>query len=113
MFPVLRRTGIALMPYSPLDEGRIVEAGRTHDEAKTALIVEVDRVARQIRATRAQVLMAWVLSHPEATCVLTAAETPEQVEENYRAMEISLPAAAVAALNTASDAYAKSLGKPV
>jgi aryl-alcohol dehydrogenase-like predicted oxidoreductase len=106
MFPVLRRSGLALVPYSPMDEGRLVRANAEQDAATTALIAEVDRVGREFGATRPQVLLAWVLSHPEATCVLAGAERAEQVDENYRALDIVLTAHALSRLNRASDLVA-------
>lgn len=105
MFPLLRRTGIALLPYSPLDEGRLLRPIPPDQAAKSILVAEVDRVGRDLHATRAQVLLAWVLSHTEATCVLCGAERPEHVEENFGALNVVLPAEAVARLNAASDAW--------
>lgn len=105
MFPVLKRTKIALMPFSPLDEGRLLRPLPPGQEGKSKLLAAVDQVGREIGATRAQVLIAWVFSHPEATCVLLGAETPQQVEENYGALKTKLPAELLVQLNAASDAW--------
>jgi aryl-alcohol dehydrogenase-like predicted oxidoreductase len=113
MFSVLRRTGIALLPFSPLDEGRLLRPLPAGDEAKSALLAEVDRAGREAGASRAQVLLAWVLSHPEATCVLLGAETPQQVEENYGALGVTLSTPAVARLNAASDKWLAATSKTV
>jgi 1-deoxyxylulose-5-phosphate synthase len=105
MFPLLRRTKIALMPFSPLDEGKLLRPLPAGEESKAALVAELDRVAREFGASRAQILIAWVLAHPEATCALLGAETPQHVDENYGALAVTLPADAVAKLNAASDAW--------
>jgi aryl-alcohol dehydrogenase-like predicted oxidoreductase len=103
MFPLLRQSGLALLPYSPMDEGRLVRPNEERNAATTALIAEVDRVGHALGATRPQVLLAWVLSHSEATCVLAGAERPEQVDENYRALDIELSPEVISRLNQASD----------
>jgi aryl-alcohol dehydrogenase-like predicted oxidoreductase len=103
MFPLLGQAGLALLPYSPMDEGRLVRSNVEHDAATAALLAEVDRVSRAFGATRPQVLLAWVLSHPEATCVLAGAERPEQVDENYHALDIELTSEVISRLNVASD----------
>jgi aryl-alcohol dehydrogenase-like predicted oxidoreductase len=105
MFPLLRRTGIGLLPFSPLDEGRLLRPLPADQVAKATLVAEVDRVGQAVKATRAQVLLAWVLSHVEATCVLCGAERPEHVEENFGALSLTLPAEAIARLNAASDTW--------
>jgi 1-deoxyxylulose-5-phosphate synthase len=105
MFPLLRSANLALIPYSPLDEGRLFHPLPVGQESKSALLAEVDRVRREASATRVQVLIAWILSHIEATCVLMGAETPAQVEENYHAVNIALPTETIAKLNAASDRW--------
>ena len=103
MFPLLRQSGLALLPYSPMDEGRLVRPSVEQNAATTALLAEVDRLGRTLGATRPQVLLAWVLSHPEATCVLAGAERPEQVDENYHALDIELTSEVISRMNIASD----------
>jgi aryl-alcohol dehydrogenase-like predicted oxidoreductase len=105
MFPVLRRTGLGLLPFSPLDEGRLLAPEAAKDERKARLLEVVDGVGREVGAGRAQVLIAWVLSHPEATCVLAGAEEPAHVEENVKATALALPDLAVARLNQASSGF--------
>ena len=106
MFSLLRETKLGLLPYSPLDEGRLLEpVSAVLDPSRKALFSSVDEVARDSGATRAQVLIAWVLSHPEATCALAGAEEPEQVKENFRALDLVLTAESVKRLNAASHKY--------
>jgi len=114
MFPLLRETRLGLMPYSPLDEGRLLESVSAEtDPPRKALLSTVDETARECRATRAQVLIAWVLSHPEATCALAGAEEPEHVKENVEAIGLVLSSEVVARLNRASDAYLQRAPKHV
>ncbi|MFN0168174.1 MAG: aldo/keto reductase [Bryobacteraceae bacterium] len=108
MFPVVRRAHLGLMLFSPLDEGRLLRPEAAgNDERKAAVLAALDGVARRMGATRAQVLIAWVLAHPEATCALAGAETPQHVDENIRGLSLKLPADAVAALNAASEPFLK------
>lgn len=105
MFPLLRCANLALIPYSPVDEGRLLRPPAAGQQSKSALLAEVDRSGREIGASRVQVLISWVLSHPEATCVLMGSETPAQVEENYNALSLELPREVIAKLNAASDSW--------
>ena len=102
MFPLLRPSGLALLPYSPMDEGRLVWPNAGQDPATLSLLAEVDHFGRGLGATRPQVLLAGVLSHPEVTCVLTGAEGSEQVDENYRALDFARPDEAISQLNAVS-----------
>jgi aryl-alcohol dehydrogenase-like predicted oxidoreductase len=103
MFPVLRATGLGAMLFSPLDEGRLLRADPVgNDPRRSAVVTALDATARLLGATRAQILIAWVLAHPEATCALAGAETPRHVDENIGGIGLKLPAAAVAALDAAS-----------
>lgn len=104
LFPVIRRGRLGLMAFSPIAEGRLAP-GRDVDKSKPwALVVDaLDKVARQLRATRPQVCVAWVLSHQEVTSVLAGAERPEHVDDNLAGTRLTLPAEALETLNTASD----------
>ena len=106
MFSLLRETKLGLLPYSPLEEGRLLQPiSAVSDPSRKALLATVDEVARESGATRPQVLIAWVLSHPEATCALAGAEEPAHVEENFRALDLVLSPASINRLNVASDNY--------
>ena len=106
MFPLLRRAGLGLMAFSPLDTGRLAPGRAAHPGNPLAeLLGTLDQVARDLGVGRASVCIAWVWVHPEVTSVLAGAECPEHVEENFSATELTLPSDAMAALNIASDAY--------
>ena len=111
MFRLLSRTKMGLMAFSPQHGGRI-SPGRSHEEelkvvGKTMMPVvrALDRVARDLGATRSQVCIAWALSHPEVTSVLGGAESPEHVVDNLGGTRLQLPPESLATLNAASDRY--------
>lgn len=106
MFPLIRKGKLGLMAFSPLGEGRLapgrdVEKGSPLESVVNAL----DRVAKDLGASRPQVCVAWVLTRPAVTSVLAGAEKPEHVEENFKGSQLKLPAEAIKMLDAASDAY--------
>ena len=106
MFPVLRHSGLGLLAFSPLDTGHLVPGRNIDSDTPLATLIDVlDRVAQDLRVSRATVCVAWVLIHPEVTSVLTGAEHPEHVEDNFTGTEIVLPDEAIDTLNAASAAY--------
>jgi aryl-alcohol dehydrogenase-like predicted oxidoreductase len=104
LFPLIRRGRLGLMAFSPIAEGRLAP-GRDVDRSRPwAPVVDVlDKVARELNATRPQVCVAWVLSHEEVTSVLAGAERPEHVDDNLAGTRLMLPADALAALNAAGN----------
>ena len=106
MFPVLRKSGLGLLAFSPLDTGHLAP-GRDIDlnTPLVRLIDVLDEVAQDLRVSRGTVCVAWVLTHPEVTSVLAGAESPEHVEDNFAGTAIVLPDEAVKTLNAASAAY--------
>ncbi len=112
MFPMVRRTGIGIMAYSPLGVGLLSGkydpdtmpekptlwgSRRSHAfgrimMGRAADVVRVNaEVSTRIGATPAQVAQAWVLSHPEITISISGADTPEQMRDNLGALDINLP----------------------
>ncbi len=108
MFPVLRKSGLGLLAFSPLDTGHLVP-GRAidPDTPLAALIDTLDEVAQDLRVSRGTVCVAWVLTHPEVTSVLAGTERPEHVEANFAGTEIVLPDEVIETLNAASLTYRK------
>lgn len=106
MFPVLRKSGLGLLAFSPLDTGHLVPGRSVDPDTPLARLIEVlDEVAQDLRVTRGTVCVAWVLTHPEVTSVLAGAERPEHVEENFAGTQIVLPDEAIEILNAASVTY--------
>ena len=108
LFPMLRRGNLGIMAFSPLAEGRLmrpIEEGNPLAKVRDAL----DAVAGEIGATRAQVCVAWSLSHPEITAVLAGAEKVEHVTDNFGGTKIALPVTAQQRLDLASAEYAQAV----
>ena len=106
MFPVLRKSGLGLLAFSPLDTGHLVPGRNAAPDTPLATLIDVlDQVAQDLRVSRATICVAWVLTHPEVTSVLAGAETPEHVEDNFAGAQIELPDEAIEILNAASAIY--------
>ena len=106
MFPVLRKSGLGLLAFSPLDTGHLVPGRNIDPDTPLATLIGVlDEVAQDLRVSRATVCVAWVLTQPEVTSVLAGAERPEHVEDNFAGTEMALPDEAIDTLNAASAAY--------
>ena len=123
MFPMARSTGLGVMAYSPLGVGllsgrytpdalpeesslwgsrrksvfRNVLRGRAAD-----VLAAVQGVAERLGASVAQVAQAWILAQPEITCIISGADTPEQLADNLGALELTIPAEEIALLNRVS-----------
>ncbi len=103
LFPLIRRGRLGLMAFSPIAEGRLAP-GREVDRGKpwAPVVDALDKVARELSASRPQVCVAWVLARKEVTSVLAGAEHPDHVDDNFAGTRLALPADALAALNAAS-----------
>jgi diketogulonate reductase-like aldo/keto reductase len=78
LLPACRRDGVAVMAYSPFDEGRLL-----HDERLAA-------IAARIGATAAEVALAWLLAQPGVAAIPKASDVAH-VEANARARSRALP----------------------
>lgn len=108
MFPVLRESGIGLIAFSPVDAGWLApqyeaEPGSPLEEVHFIL----DEVASQLQVTRAEICVAWVLAHPEVTCVLGGAESPQHVDEMTSGATVKLPSEAKQKLDEVGAGYAR------
>ena len=79
---------IAVMAYSPLDEGRLVR----HPA--------LDSVAKRLHASAGQVAVAWLLRNPDVVTIPKAA-TPEHVRANRAAADLALDDGALDTLERA------------
>ena len=102
MLPLLRRTGLGCLAFSPMDTGLL--AARPNDPALAALVAAIDQVAADLGTSRAAVCVAWVL-HQGITCVLAGAESAAHVDANLQGTRHQLPADALAALDQARQTY--------
>ncbi|MFE5144289.1 aldo/keto reductase [Streptomyces fagopyri] len=87
LLPWCREAGVSVMAYSPIEQGRLLQA-----EALGA-------VARALGATPAQVALAWVLAQEVA--VIPRSGSPDHVRENRGAVDLHLPTEALDALDKA------------
>ena len=77
LLPLCQRHGIAVMAYSPLDEGRLVTDRR------------LGALAARAGVTPAQFALAWLLAQKVA--VIAKAADPAHVQDNRSALDLSLP----------------------
>lgn len=66
----------------------------------------LDRVAREHKATPAQVALAWLMARPSVTAPIASATTIDQLDELIASTRLQLDASAMNVLNEASD-YAR------
>jgi diketogulonate reductase-like aldo/keto reductase len=77
LLPRCRDAGIAVMAYSPIEQGRILGIPVLRD------------IATRHNATPAQVALAWVLRQ-DNLCAIPRSASPRHVEENATALEVVL-----------------------
>ena len=77
LLPLCQRSGIPVMAYSPIQQGRLAD-----DPV-------LQGIARRRRATAPQVALAWVVSHA-GVCAIPEAGTPEHVRQNAAALRVEL-----------------------
>ncbi|MEW2411531.1 aldo/keto reductase [Streptomyces griseoviridis] len=101
LIPALRRHGLGLIPYFPLQNGLLTgkyTARRAPDDAKITnlkryllrsapwdALAEFERFARERGITPAAAALGWLLAQPTVTSVIAGVTVPEQVEENVLA----------------------------
>lgn len=106
LFPLINKGNLGLMAFSPLGEGRLVPGRKVEEGSPLIETIKIlDEVAIELGVSRPQICVAWVASHPEVTSVLSGAEKPEHVEENFKGTELQLPAEVLRKLNTAANDY--------
>jgi aryl-alcohol dehydrogenase-like predicted oxidoreductase len=120
--PVCREFGLGILPWSPLAGGFLTGKYRKDQEPPAGTRLEkwkdryrgfdternwrildaVIKVAEALRATPAQVSLAWLLRKPTVTSVIFGARSVAQLEDNLAAAELQLTDAHLAALDEAS-----------
>ena len=108
VLPVCRRYGLGLTTYSPLAIGLLSGRFRrgepvpdtafwTEEQLQARLSERGERVVRTLvelardgRATPAQLAIAWLLDHPEVTAPIVGADRPEYVDDVFGALSIEL-----------------------
>ena len=123
MFPMVEEIGVGVMVYSPLAVGLLsgdyrrdtmpeensLWGGRRQHAFQDVLrdraadvVEEVVAVAERLGATPGQVSQAWVLSHPEVTCIISGADVGAHIEDTVGAVGLELPAEEIRRLDVVS-----------
>jgi aryl-alcohol dehydrogenase-like predicted oxidoreductase len=120
--PLCVAHGVGMLAYSPLAggflAGKYVRGRPPPNNARLAswkdtwrtvdndrgwrVLTTLEGAARELGATPAQVALAWVMGRPGVASVIFGARSPEQLSDNLRAAELSLPSEVVTALDEAS-----------
>jgi aryl-alcohol dehydrogenase-like predicted oxidoreductase len=116
LMPMARELGLGVTPWSPLKggvlsgkytrqnagsvkpNGRAWVASYLHDKTY-AVIDELQRIARQLDTTGARVALAWVRGRPGVASTILGARTLAQLDDNLKALDITLSAEQSAALD--------------
>jgi pyridoxine 4-dehydrogenase len=83
--------GIAFLPWAPVAAGRLAEPGGP-----------VAEIAERTGATSSQVALAWLLQRSSVMLPIPGTSSPEHVEENTRAAELTLDLDMVEKLDAAA-----------
>ncbi len=116
VLPEAARLGMGLVVWSPLAGGLLT--GKYNDgvpegsrgaetkwldeqlnEATRTKLRVLSSMAEELSLEPSQLALAWVLSRPEITCVITGATRPEHVTANVAAADVELTAEVVAKLD--------------
>ncbi len=122
VIPTCRELGIGFVPYSPLGRGFLsgqiksrADLGENdfrvnlprfaagNLEANLALVEAIQKLAEKRGVTAAQLALAWVLQQGEDIVPIPGARKIRHLEENVRAVELTLDAAEVASLAAAME----------
>lgn len=112
IIPASERNGISQVAWSPLaqgvltgkyQDGKIPKGSRganeelnswvkkIMDDIVTRKVEMLDKTARELDITLAQLALAWILRQPNVASTLVGASHPEQIEENAKASDVILP----------------------
>ncbi|TWF54310.1 aldo/keto reductase [Neorhizobium alkalisoli] len=94
LLPWCQEKGIAVMAYSPIEQGRILRNA------------ELIRIAKAYQATPAQVALAFLMER-DGVIAIPKSSSPERVEENAGAAELEISDEDLAALDAAFPPPAK------
>lgn len=107
-----RKYGIGITSFSPLSQGLLTgkykkgqpypEGSRATHQAdrqindlltdkNLAIVDELTKVADDLGTNLAILAMAWILQHPEISCVIAGASKPSQLENNLKASGLVIP----------------------
>lgn len=55
---------------------------------KLSKVKELEKITKRLNCTTTQLALAWCLSNPRVSSVITGASKPEQIEENVKALQL-------------------------
>lgn len=116
LLPMARELGLGVTPWSPLKGGVLSgkykrEQHGNHQAGRGAwataalgdktydLLDAMAAIANSLDTTVSRVALAWVITRPGVTSTIIGARTREQLEDNLAAIDLTLPAEAVAKLD--------------
>ncbi len=123
MQPLCVHEGVSLLPYYPLaggiltgkyGEGAVPQGSRAQkdpsfvrrlDPDRLALARALSEIAREAGASPAALSIAWLMRRPAVASVVVGATSPEQVEMNLAALDVSAEDAVFAALDAESTPF--------
>jgi voltage-dependent potassium channel beta subunit len=114
VLPAARERGVGLVVFSPLAMGMLT--GKYDDgipadsrfarepwakeellsEANAAKVRKLKPIADGLGITRSQLALAWALRHPQVSSTIIGATKVAQIEDNVRAVDVTIPADALA-----------------
>lgn len=107
-----RKYGIGITSFSSLSQGLLTgkyKKGQPYPEGSRAthqadkqinnlltdknlsIVDELTKVADNLGTNLAIMALAWILHHPEISCVIAGASKPSQLENNIKASELKIP----------------------
>jgi aryl-alcohol dehydrogenase-like predicted oxidoreductase len=119
LLPMAQECGLGVTPWSPLAGGVLSGKYTRENASKTtaargervtsalternyAIIDELARVARALGTSPAAVALAWVQTRPGVTSTIIGARRLDQLDQNLAALDLTLDASHVDALNRVS-----------
>jgi len=100
---------MTLLPYSPLLGGSYVRPDKPRPAQyvgpdSDARMAALEAVAAETGATVHQVILAWMLNHPQSVLPVFSARNPDQMHENLGALDVTLTDEQMTCLNDAAPA---------
>jgi aryl-alcohol dehydrogenase-like predicted oxidoreductase len=119
LVPMAQELGLGVVPWSPLASGRLsgkytrenagkVTGGRAAmiagrvSEKDYAIVEVLTRIAKELDTTVPRVALAWVRSQPGVASTIIGARTIDHFEDNVQALDVTLAAEHVRALDAVS-----------